>query len=189
MTAPIATTEPLELRAGLTWEWERDLFDYPAPTWVLTYWFKQQAAAGGKFSVIATAVGTFHHVKVLPATNDAYAADDYSWVAVASDGTDSIQVDSGNVRLLPKYNADEALDDRSHAKKVLEAIEAVIADRATKDQEEFTIISDTGSQRSLKRTPLADLIKLRARYKAEVLAERIAAGEKGLGTGRIVYRL
>lgn len=189
MTASIATKEPLELRAGLTWEWERqDLVDYPAPTWTLTYWFKRQGGAD-KFSIVATANGTYHHVAVAMATTDPYVADDYSWVAVVSNGTDSFEVDKGNLHLQPKYNADAALDDRSHAKKVLEAIEAVIEGRAAKDQEEYTIASSNGSSRSLKRTPLAELIKLRARYRSEVLAERIAAGEQGLGTGKLVYRL
>ena len=188
MTLEIATKEPIELRAGLTWEWERqDLSDYPAPTWVVTYWFKRQGGTD-KFSIVAAANGAYHRVSVPAATTEVYVADDYTWVAVAVSGTDARQVGSGQLKLLPKYNADEALDDRSHAKRVLEAIEAVIEGRATKDQEEYTIATANGS-RSLKRTPLAELIILRARYKSEVLAERIAAGETGLGTGKLVYRL
>lgn len=177
----IATTEPLEQRAGLTWEWERqDLVDYPAPTWTLKYWFKQQGGVG-KFSITAVANGSYHRVDVAPATTATYTADDYTWSAIVSDGTDSYEVDRGTLKLLPRYDSDTALDDRTHAKKVLEAIEAVIEGRATKDQEEYTIGS-----RSLKRTPMEDMIKLRARYKSEVMAEERRLS--GAGGNKLVFR-
>jgi hypothetical protein len=82
----------------------------------------------------------------------------------------------------PDFSATATLDTRSHARKVLAAIEAVIERRATKDQEEYTI-----DGRSLKRTPVAHLLVLRYRYKREVeqeeQADRLA---KGRGTGRKV---
>lgn len=178
MTAPIIpTSEPAELRAGLTWVWKKSLSDYPATTWTLTYWFKQMGVSGTNFSVVASADGMDYSVTVTAATTANYTADDYSWVAVASSGTESYEVDRGTLKVLPKYNAVAALDDRSHARKVLEAIEAVIENRATKDQEEYSF-----SNRSLKRTPLPDLIKLRDKYRAEVYAEeaseRAANGKK-----------
>jgi hypothetical protein len=186
MTASVPTTEPREIRAGMTWAWRRDdLSDYPAPTWTLTYWFKQAAPAGAKFSVVATADGAAHAVSVAASTTAGYTADDYTWVAVASSGTESYEVDRGTARLLPKYNADAALDDRSHAKKTLEAIEAVIENRATLDQQEYTIGS-----RSLKRMTVADLLALRDKYRGEVWAEE--QGERarnGQGSGRLVVRL
>ena len=90
-------------------------------------------------------------------------------MAVVTSGDDAFEVDRGTCRLLPKYNADAALDDRTHAKKVLEAIEAVLENRAGKDQEEYSIAG-----RSLKRTPLDELYALRSKYRAEVFAERLA---------------
>ena len=64
----------------------------------------------------------------------------------------------------------QGYDGRSHARKVLESINAVLEGRATKDQEEYTIGS-----RSLKRTPIADLLVLRDRYVAAVANEDAAA--------------
>lgn len=186
MSAVIPTTEPAELRAGLTWKWRReDLADYPATTWTLTYWFKQATTGGAKFSVVATADGASFAVSVAAATTAGYAADDYSWVAVVSAGAESYEVDRGFAKLLPKYNADAALDDRSHARKTLEAIEAVIEGRATTDQQEYSI-----GNRNLKRIPIAELLKFKQFYQAavqkEINDERIANGQ---GAGKVVVRL
>jgi hypothetical protein len=185
MSADIPTNEPKELRAGLTWQWTRtDLSDYPASTWTLKYWFKRQGGTD-KFSITATADGDAFDVTVAAATTASYVADDYTWVAIVTAGSEAFEVDKGTAKILPRYDQDAALDDRTHAKKVLEAIEAVIEGRATKDQEEYTIGS-----RSLKRTPLKDLTMLRDKYKAEVLREHLEEeGRNGRQGGKLVVRL
>jgi hypothetical protein len=181
----IATNEPREARAGLTWEWERELSDYPAGTWTLKYWFKQLAAVGARFSITATASGTKHAISVAAATTVAYTAGDYSWSAVVTAGSQAFEVDRGVLKLLPRYDADAALDDRSHARTVLDAIEAVIENRATKDQEEYSIAG-----RSLTRTPIAELLALRDKYKAEVQRETLEENARnGIQGGKLVVRL
>jgi len=185
MTATVPTTEPDALRAGMTWAWTRELTDYPAGTWTLTYWFKQLAASGAKFSAVATASGSTHSVSVAAATTAAYTAGEYSWVAVVASGAEVYEVDRGTLTLLPKYNADAALDDRSHARVVLDAIEAVIENRATLDQQEYTI-----GNRSLKRMSVDELMKFRDKYRAEVYAEEQGeAARNGKSVGRVVVRL
>ena len=76
-------------------------------------------------------------------------------------------------------------DARTHARIVLDAIEAVIENRASKDQERYMIAG-----RELWRTPIPMLLKLRQTYRAEVkaqaLAEKIQSGT-GVG-GRIQFR-
>jgi hypothetical protein len=185
MTAETPTNEPKELRAGVTWEWDRnDLSDYPATTWTLKYWFKRQGGTD-KFSITASASGSNFAVSVAAATTLAYVADDYTWVAVVTAGSEVFEVDHGTMKILPRYDQDVALDDRTHAKKVLEAIEAVLESRATKDQEEYTI-----GTRSLKRTPLKDLIALRDKYKAEVFGEQLAENARnGKEGNKLVVRL
>lgn len=170
----IATNEPLEARAGLTWAWQRqDLSsDYPAPTWTLTYYFKNAAA---NFSFAASASGVYFAVARTAAQTSALTAGRYDWVAIVSDGTNKYQVDNGSLNVLADYTAVTNIDSRSHARKVLEAIRAVIENRATLDQEEYAI-----NNRSLKRTPMADLIMLADKYdamvKGEEAAERINNG-------------
>lgn len=183
----IPTNEPLELRAGDTWKWNReDLTDYEAPTWTLTYRFKN-ASAG--FEIAAAASGTYFAVSVAKATTAALTAGVYRWQAFVDNGTERYQVDSGTLTVLPDYGAGTAttaLDDRTHARKVLDAIEAVIESRASKDQEEYTI-----NGRSLKRTPLKDLTDLRNQYQAlvnrETNAELIANGLKPKNSIRVRF--
>jgi hypothetical protein len=173
MATTIPTTEPAELRAGDTWKWRReDLVDsYPSPTWALKY--RAKSAAGGFEFTAAADAGEFL-VTVAASTTQTYVAGDYSWAAWVESGAEKYTVGSGVFRVLADLRgglAADALDVRTHAAKVLASIEAVIEGRASKDQEEYTIAG-----RSLKRTPIADLMMLRARYRNEVESE--AAGRR-----------
>ena len=188
MAADIPTSEPAELRTGDTWKWTKSLADYPASeSWTLKYRFKN--AAGG-FEITASAAGDDYSVTVAAATTAGYAAGAYSWMAWVEGGTsEKYTVDTGTCTINPDYRsgtATAAFDDRTHARVVLDAIEAVLESRASKDQEAYEIAG-----RSLKRTPIADLLKLRQHYKAEVASQVAAeAIANGLGTGRrIQFRI
>lgn len=183
--ADIPKTEPTEIQAGDTIKWRReDLSDYPASQgWSLNYNFVGQA---GRFAVAAAADGDKFAITIAAAISATYTAGIYQWVAKVSKGTESYTVDSGTCKVLPDlYAKTAALDGRSHAKKVLDSIEAVIEGRATKDQMSYQIAG-----RQLSRTPIADLLTLRSRYKAEYSAELKAERIKnGLDTGgRILVR-
>lgn len=187
MAADIPTTEPAQARAGDTWKWTKTLADYPASGgWTLTYRFKNASAA---FEVAASASGDDYSVTVAATTTDDIAAGLYSWVAQVALAGEKYTVDAGVFTVNPDFHtgtATAAYDGRSHARIVLDAIEAVIEGRASKDQEEYEIAG-----RRLKRTPIASLLKLRQLYKAEVAAETAAeAIANGVGSGRkIQFRL
>lgn len=184
MPVSIPTSEPLELRAGDTWQWRReDLLDYPAPTWALKYQFKN---ASGGFLVTASADGANHSITVAASTTTAYNEGRYDYIAWVESGAEKFTVRTGALQVLPDLRANAVanpLDGRSHARRVVEAIEAVIEGRATKDQEAYTIAG-----RSLQRTPIEQLIMFRDRYRLEVRreeqAQRVAAG---LDSGRGVF--
>jgi len=173
------TTEPTEVTAGDTVKWTRTLSDYPAGTWTLSYTLVNSAS---KITITASASGTDHLVSVTPATSAAWSAGLYDWQAYVTDGTDRYQVDSGRLTIHANYAGVTTLDDRSHVKKTLDAIEAVIEGRASQSQQSYTI-----NGRSLTRIPLAELYEFRKQYKAEyaaeLQAERIA---NGMGSGRRV---
>lgn len=180
----IPSNEPTELRAGDTWKWNRaDMASaYPSPTWTLTYRFKNQ---NGGFEIVATADGAGgFSVSVPKATTGAIAAGDYAWQGEVDNGTERYTLErGGNLKVVADFfsgSAATAMDQRSHARKVLQAIEAVIEGRASKDQEEYTI-----GGRSLKRTPIPELLQLRQTYRSEVAGEEAAAAlENGTGIGR-----
>jgi len=172
------------LRAGDTWAWRDSYPDFKASDgWVLTYSLvnaslKIDLPGGG-----ITADGVDFAVTVAAITTAGYAPGDYTQVAKVTKSGAVHTVGSSDLKILPNLSA--VTDTRSHARKVLEAIEAVLERRATLDQESYTI-----GIRSLARTPIPELIKLRDRYRQEVNAEKAAeAIGKGLApSGRIQVR-
>lgn len=184
----IPRNEPPEARAGLTWQWRREDLsaDYPATSWTLKYWFKELKASGANFSITCTADGSSFVVNVSAATTAALTAGKYSWAAEVTGGsTEAYEVDRGTLTVLPRYDQASALDDRSHARKALDAIEAVIESRATIDQQEYTIGS-----RTLKRMTGEELLKFRDYYRAQVGAElMVERARNGQGGNRLVVKL
>jgi len=178
--ATIAQTEPATLTAGDRWRWQRDLSDYPAGTWTLTYALRN---ANSAIDITAGASGTTHDIDESAATTADYAPGDYVWQAYVSDGTSRYQVGSGRVTVAVNFAAAGVTDGRSHARVMLDYIEARLEGRAS--TEALDTLSYSIAGRSLSRMSLADLLPLRDKYRAEVQreeqAERVA---RGLESGR-----
>lgn len=173
--ADIPTQEPASLRAGDTWRWTRSLADYPAGTWVLKYRFKN--AAGG-FEIIGGTSGTDHSITVAATATAGYTAGRYNWMAWVESGSEKYTVDQGEVEVLSDFRATSAavaVDGRSHARKMLDAIESWLESR---DQAvaEYEIAG-----RRMRFIPVTELLKLRSRYQLEVQGEdaanKLARGE------------
>lgn len=179
MTTP--TIEPGSIAAGDTLAFTRELADYPASAgWVLSYALRGLA---GAINFTASASGAIHAVTVAASVTATWPAGRYLWSAYVSKAGERYEVGTGQLVVRPNLAAAASLDTRGHARKVLDAIEAVLEGRATRDQEEYSI-----GDRSLKRTPLADLVMLRQRYRAEVNREEEAARlAAGLPSGRRVF--
>ncbi len=188
MAATIPTKEPDIFVVGDTVKWNRtDLSDYPATTWTLTYYFYNSSKS---FSVAATADGSTYSVVISATTSAGYTAGDYKWDAYVSYGTERYKVDTGYVTLKANSGAltgGTGYDYSSTIKKIFDAIEAVIYGRASKDQSSYTIAG-----RTLERTPIADLIRLRNFYKSELerelAAEKINLGDTPAGKIRVRFR-
>jgi hypothetical protein len=179
MTTEVATVEPREVVAGDTWEWEKSFSDYPATTWTLTYYLRSREHEA---SITAAADGTDHLVTVAKATTAAYKAGLYEITGFVTDATERFQVYRGLLNVLPDPASQGAgQDPRSHARKTLDAIEAVVEGRATKDQQAYTI-----GGRSLQRMPIKDLMYFRGVYRAEVYAEESRLTGRG---SKVVTRL
>lgn len=182
MSADIPTVEPTELVAGDTWKWKRSLPAYSAAAgWSLRYVFTG-ASVEQRFTFDSAADGADHLVSRATTDTDDVVPGVYQWAAFARNGTERHQVASGTVEVKPNLEGARPFDLRSHARKVLDAIEAVLENRATKDQEEYAIAG-----RSLKRTPIKDLLVLRDTYKTELAnAEEAAKLAAGLGNARYI---
>jgi len=179
------TTEPDKIIAGDRIAWKRsDLdSDYPIATYSLKYSARLENAGTTEIEITASESGSDYIVEVGQSTTAAYTAGVYHWQAyiIRTSDSERITVDSGTWEV--KANRDAATTDpRGHVKKVLDAIEATIEGRASKDQEKYAI-----QGRELWRTPIADLILLRDKYRAEYVREtRNERIRNGLGHGGII---
>lgn len=173
---------PRRISAGDTLTFRRNYPDYPAGTWALSL---ELVNASGKITIdgaSVTADGDEFVVLVAASTTASYTAGDYHFRAYVTSGSTRYTVERGTLTIDPDFSG-AAADRRSHAEKTLAAIEAVIEGRASKDQESYQIAG-----RSLTRTPLEALLKLKGHYEAKVAKERRdERRRRGLG-GRQVIR-
>ena len=173
--------------AGDTITWDVSVPNYaandPDGAWTLKYEVLGSGSDLGTFT--ASADGADFTVTIAAATTASYAAGEYTYFAYVSKGSERYKVDEGTITVETNFATASSFDGRSHAKIVYDSIISVIEGRASKDQESYTIAG-----RSLSRTPIADLILLRDRYKAEVIREERADRiKRGLGhEGRILTR-
>ena len=169
--------------AGDTLEFTSSVPDHPASDgWTLKYRLAPRAT-GAEIDITATASGDDYLISVSAATTAGWVAGWYTYTAFVEKASERYTVERGQMQVLPASTTlADGTDTRTHARKVLDAIEAVLENRATLDQESYAI-----NGRSLKRMPIADLLKLRQLYRAEVAGEEAAAKlAAGLGTARKV---
>lgn len=158
---------PGSISAGLTFKKTVNLPAYPADKgWVLHVYLRGKSA----IDLMSTASGSQHIIEASAATTEAWAAGNYGYSVRASNSGEVFEVENGTINILPDMGTVTEGDFRSHAQKVLDAVEAVIEGRASLDQERYRI-----NNRELYRTPLADLLRLRATYRNEVNQEKAKA--------------
>ncbi|RKR02600.1 hypothetical protein C7446_2318 [Kushneria sinocarnis] len=163
---------PDSITAGTTLSLPITLTAYPADDWSLTLILR----GAGSIDLSATPDGNTHRFAADASTTSEWPAGNYWYSLRASRGADVHEIDSGTLTVRPDIaNRHEGYDGRVHAERVLEAIEAVIEGRATKDQDSYRI-----NNRELRRTSIDQLLKLRHRYRLEV--QQLRAKRKGRNT-------
>lgn len=167
---------PLEITAGLSFAATISESDYPAPTWDLTFYLRGPETA----TLNAVDDGTSHKITATAATTGAWPAGQYWYTIRVTDGTDVFEIEKGTLQVLADLAAVtvDGYDGRTQAEIALEAINAVLANRATVDQERYRI-----NNRELYRTPISQLLQLRSFYAAKVRRER---GMSSGGFGRAI---
>ena len=185
--ANYTTKEPSTLVLGDYWAWRRDdlASDYPVGSYALTYEFHEDSGGGGnhKFTLTATEADDTYYIEAASSSTTSYTIGDYIWEAYITKSSDSnrIMVDSGRTTITENL-ANTNADLRSHAKIVLDAIEAVIENRATMDQSSMSIAG-----RSLSRMSIDELLTFKDRYKAEYLKEiKLARIKNKQGSGNTI---
>ncbi|MCU0589869.1 MAG: hypothetical protein MUC33_01395 [Desulfobacterales bacterium] len=185
-----ATTEPEKFTAGDLIQWKREAAGLSIPTgevpkasagWALTY---SLVKSGVRIALTSTPSGDDFLVSLAAATTAGYSPGVYRWQAYVTKTTERYMVGSGTIEILANFAAaSSGYDARSHVKKVLDALEAKLEGRASKDQEQMVV----GGQ-VVGMMPIARLLEWYSRYKQayeqEQAAENVA---KGLGTGKNIF--
>lgn len=140
-------------------------------------------AGGGAVANIAASGGVDAWLFHIPAASSVnYAPGQWRWTIYVQNGADRASVLSGFVHILPNP-ASADTDSRSHSRRVLDAIEAQIENRASAAQQEVTFADG----RSIKYMSHEELLKMH-----DVYARRVAAEERrrtGSGPARVVVSL
>lgn len=161
---------PTEVHAGVNFSTRLEMPERPAPAWTVTAFLRGVQA----IDIVSTPDGEGHELNASASVTATWLPGRYWWELRASDGADTLTIGRGDLAVLPDISAQAAgYDGRGHAQRVLDAIEAVIEGRATKDQQSYSI-----NNRQLALTPIKDLLMLRDRYRAELRQHR------GKGYGR-----
>jgi hypothetical protein len=134
-------------------------------------------------NLTATASGADHLFSADAATTEGWVPGTYWYSLRATMGSAIMEAGSGQICVLADLaNVTGVYDGRSQNEIALEAIDAVMAKRATQDQLRYKI-----NERELWRTPVADLLKMRAYYAVQVARERArASGRSRFGRPVIV---
>lgn len=170
MTTVILDHEPSVLVAGAAAAWKKEDSDYtPSDGYVLMYYFRGNTA-GASFNVVAETSdsGDYWEATITSAKTQGLPAGAYGWQAQISDGTNKHVIGSGVLTLQADLADTSApYDPRSQVKRTLDAINDVIAGRATSDTVSYSIAG-----RSLTKMSPADLIALQSHY-AQLYAQEL----------------
>jgi hypothetical protein len=147
---------------------------YPASQgWTLQALLRGPAS----IDITGTPSGDSHILAASAAATAAWAPGAYAYTIRATLAGEVQAVETGVITIQPDTaKLAPGGEVRSHARITLDNIKAVIEKRASQDQQRYSI-----NNRELWRTPIADLLKLRAVYAAKVAQENNAA------RGRSIY--
>lgn len=166
--------EPETIIKGDTVKWERSFSDYRADDgWQLSYTMGGAASISLSFGTEISASNDGFVVNIPAATTGGFTVGNYWFRAAVSKDGEVYTVDEGTLRVVETSNT---WSEMLHVKTTLDAISAVIENRATKDQESYSVAG-----RTLSRTPISELLVLRSKYRSEYMrlqdTEKLARGQ------------
>ena len=181
----IPSYEPEVVTEGDTVKFRRYLPEYlPTDGWALSY---ALVNADRQITFSSTTDGNAHLVNVLPAVTENWVAGEYTWQAYVTKDDDRYTVGQGVITIRSNFAADALGGDRrSHPRKMLAALQAMMESKATSDQLAMSIRG-----RSISRMSPAEIIKWIDYYEKQVAKEEQAERiRRGMRSGRkISYRI
>lgn len=164
---------PSNLIAGDIWSWGIvDTDRSPANGWSLEFRFS--GATNFAVTVATNTAGNGWDVSYAAASSAGVTPGRYEWFARATLSTTVQTIARGEVTIAPNITA-VGIDGRSNSRIALEAIEAMIAGRASSAQKQYEIVG-----RKVEFFSLGELLKARDKLRIDVKREdacaRAAAG-------------
>ena len=92
----------------------------------------------------------------------------YGYQAKVSNESENYYIETGSFNVLTAYDVNNPHDTRTHAHKMLDAIEALLEGRATNEQKRIKI-----NNREIEHHTLKELTDLRDYYKAEIARKSV----------------
>ncbi len=169
-TFPNPSYEPLNLTAGDTFTWQRDLASYGIlPTdWTLSYAFIPKTTGNSPIYIDATdnGDGTFL-VSVDPSTTAGYSPDDYVWKAMVTSRTTTERhtLYQGHTTIAADFATTAQADYRTQVEKTLEALNAMLFGKLSIDQQSVSIAG-----RSISKMDLNEVLAAKEKFE-ELLAK------------------
>ncbi len=180
------------IKAGDTLDLEYSFGDYDSGTYTMSIVLRgpeQINITNGGSGMTVTGSGTDYTVEVTAAVTADWTAGDYWYSIYMTDGASSkrYEVETGTVEILTDLSAvSTTYDNRSHVKKVLDALESHIEGRASKADLSYTI-----GDKTISKMSMVEILQLRDRYKAyyanERAAEKLARGENPGGKIKVRF--
>lgn len=172
MAAPVPTTEPTVIHAGDSIHFERDIDDYSAADWTLTYRLLSMAGAAA-ITFTAAADGSKFEITVTSAVTAAWTAGEYTLIGYLTDGTSRVQVYSGKFSVLPDPATVDHFDSRTYLERILALLEEVIEKGVIREVIRYSYGGVTTEVQSMK-----DALDARDRIKAAIAQEEAVAKGK-----------
>ena len=132
-------------------------------------------SADSFYSITASGSGNEYTVNTSAETTRACRGGQYRWELYLIKDPDRWLINSGSLSIVA-YTAGPQ-DLRSHAKRTLDAIEAMIEGKASRDVQEYTIQTGSGS-RSLKHCTIDELLSLKKHYSTLYAQEQAREGKR-----------
>ena len=174
------TTEPEVLTIGDRWVWKRtDLgTDYAPSSYALSYNARLLGTGSTTFSITASESGTEYIVEVASSTTSSRTVGVYAWNMFITRSSDSarIALDSGKFELKDNL-ATSSADQRTHAAKMVDYLEATQESLAQKLTSSYSITDRSNTLRSMDEVSV-QLNYYRAVYNRESMKDRAKSGRR-----------
>lgn len=175
----VPETEPNQVIAGDTWTWKKQLSDYlPSDGWVLTY---ALVKTGVIITITAADDNDDHLIEEAATTTASNDPGIYHWQSYITKSATSerYKYETGTIEVLADFAAQSTgYDNRSFAKKMVDAIEAILPTAKS-----LKVISISVDGRSYN---YADVQSLNETYDFWLAKYRSEERKAGRGKGRAV---